>query len=202
MRKNARATLALVLERDVEPDAVARHFAFLDRDIEAPSSIVTSKRVASATRISRTVCATVSTALRAAASQESGLTPMTSVTRYTLSLILAPLSRIDPDVHDRPVLKDLGDGVQMPVLGLGVWQMDEGAETENAVEWALEAGYRHVDTAQLYRNERSVGAAIRASGIPREEIFVTTKWLPTVRSAGRALEQSLERLGMTTSTCT
>ncbi len=84
----------------------------------------------------------------------------------------------------------------MPVLGLGVWQMDEGAETENAVEWALEAGYRHVDTAQLYRNERSVGAAIRRSGIPREEIFVTTKWLPTVRSAGPALEQSLERLGM------
>jgi 2,5-diketo-D-gluconate reductase A len=84
----------------------------------------------------------------------------------------------------------------MPVLGLGVWQMDEGAETENAVEWALEAGYRHVDTAQLYRNERSVGAAIRRSGIPREQIFVTTKWLPTVRSAGPALEQSLERLGM------
>jgi 2,5-diketo-D-gluconate reductase A len=84
----------------------------------------------------------------------------------------------------------------MPVLGLGVWQMDEGAETENAVEWALEAGYRHVDTAQLYRNERSVGAAIRRSGIPREQSFVTTKWLPTVRSAGPALEQSLERLGM------
>ena len=100
-------------------------------------------------------------------------------------------------MHDRPVFKDLGVGVQMPVLGLGVWQMGEGAETENAVEWALEAGYRHVDTAQLYRNERSVGAAIRRSGIPREEIFVTTKWLPTVRSAGSALEQSLERLGMT-----
>ena len=99
-------------------------------------------------------------------------------------------------MHDRPVFKDLGDGVRMPVLGLGVWQMDAGAETENAVAWALEAGYRHVDTAQLYRNEQSVGAAIRRSGIPREEIFVTTKWLPTVRSAGSALEQSLERLGM------
>jgi diketogulonate reductase-like aldo/keto reductase len=99
-------------------------------------------------------------------------------------------------VHDNPVLKDLGNGVQMPVLGLGVWQMDEGAETENAVEWALEAGYRHIDTAQLYRNERSVGAAIRRSGIPRDEIFVTTKWLPTVRSPGRELERSLERLGM------
>jgi diketogulonate reductase-like aldo/keto reductase len=74
--------------------------------------------------------------------------------------------------------------------------MEEGAETESAVEWALEAGYRHVDTAQLYRNERSVGAAIRRSGIPREEIFVTTKWLPTLRSAGPGLERSLERLGM------
>jgi len=84
----------------------------------------------------------------------------------------------------------------MPVLGLGVWRMDEGAETENAVEWALEAGYRHIDTAQLYRNERSVGAAIARSGIAREEIFVTTKWLPTVRSAGPELERSLERLGM------
>jgi diketogulonate reductase-like aldo/keto reductase len=84
----------------------------------------------------------------------------------------------------------------MPVLGLGVWQMDEGAETENAVEWALEAGYRHVDTAQLYRNERSVGAAIRRSNIPRDEIFVTTKWLPTIRSAGPELERSLERLQM------
>ena len=86
--------------------------------------------------------------------------------------------------------------MQMPVLGLGVWQMDEGAETENAVEWALEAGYRHVDTAQLYRNERSVGAAIGRSRIPREEIFVTTKWLPTVRSPGHELERSLERLQM------
>jgi 2,5-diketo-D-gluconate reductase A len=99
-------------------------------------------------------------------------------------------------MHDSPVLREIAAGVQMPVLGLGVWQMDEGAETENAVEWALEAGYRHVDTAQLYRNERSVGAAIARSGIPREEIFVTTKWLPTVRSAGPALEASLERLGM------
>jgi 2,5-diketo-D-gluconate reductase A len=99
-------------------------------------------------------------------------------------------------MHDIAVLRDLGGGVQMPVLGLGVWQMDEGAETENAVAWALEAGYRLIDTAQLYRNERSVGAAIARSGIPREEIFLTTKWLPTVRSAGPALEQSLERLGM------
>ena len=116
-------------------------------------------------------------------------------------------------MHDGPVLKDLGDGVRMPVLGLGVWQMAEGAETENAVEWALEAGYRHVDTAQLYRNERSVGAAIggargsprgiRRSGISREEIFVTTKWLPTVRNAGPARSsRASSGSACPTSTCT
>ncbi len=102
----------------------------------------------------------------------------------------------DNSVPSEVTVREIADGVQMPVLGLGVWQVDEGAETENAVEWALEAGYRHVDTAQLYRNERSVGAAIRRSAIPREEIFVTTKWLPTVRGAVSALEGSLERLGM------
>src|SRR3954464_6643199 len=55
--------------------------------------------------------------------------------------------------------RDLGDGIPMPVLGLGVWQMAAGSETEQAVEWALEAGYRHIDTAQMYRNERSVRGA-------------------------------------------
>jgi diketogulonate reductase-like aldo/keto reductase len=82
----------------------------------------------------------------------------------------------------------------MPVLGLGVWQMAAGAETEQAVEWALEAGYRHIDTASLYRNEQSVGAALRRSGLPREQVFVTTKLMPTHASAARELEKSLERL--------
>jgi 2,5-diketo-D-gluconate reductase A len=91
--------------------------------------------------------------------------------------------------------RDLGDGVLMPVLGLGVWQMAEGRETEQAVEWALEAGYRHVDTASMYRNERSVGAAIARSGLPRDEVFVTTKWLPA-RGVRGELERSLERLGL------
>jgi diketogulonate reductase-like aldo/keto reductase len=84
----------------------------------------------------------------------------------------------------------------MPVLGLGVWQMAAGAETEQAVEWALEAGYRHIDTASLYRNEQSVGAALRRSGLPREQVFVTTKLLPTHMSAARELEKSLSRLGL------
>lgn len=82
----------------------------------------------------------------------------------------------------------------MPVLGLGVWQMKEGAETEQAVEWALEAGYRHVDTAAWYRNERSVGAAVRRSGLPREEVFITTKFLPMHPRTSRELAKSLDRL--------
>jgi len=90
--------------------------------------------------------------------------------------------------------RELASGAAMPVLGLGVWQMEEGSETEQAVEWALEAGYRHVDTAAMYRNERSVGNAIRRSGVPREDVFVTTKLMPTRLDVERALAQSLDRL--------
>ena len=82
----------------------------------------------------------------------------------------------------------------MPVLGLGVWQIPAGAETEQAVEWALEAGYRHIDTASFYRNEQSVGAALARSGVPREQVFVTTKFLPTHASVARELKKSLQRL--------
>ncbi len=82
----------------------------------------------------------------------------------------------------------------MPVLGLGVWQMAAGQETEQAVEWALEAGYRHIDTASMYRNEQSVGVALRRSGLPRDQVFVTTKLLPTYPSAARELTKSLRRL--------
>jgi len=84
----------------------------------------------------------------------------------------------------------------MPVLGLGVWQIPDGQATEQAVEWALEAGYRHVDTATLYGNERGVGTALRRSGIPRDELFVTTKLKPTKLDVTRELELSLERLGL------
>ena len=84
----------------------------------------------------------------------------------------------------------------MPVLGLGVWQMAAGRETEQAVEWALEAGYRHIDTASMYRNEQSVGAALSRSGLPREQLFITTKLMPTHPSAARELDKSLTRLGL------
>jgi diketogulonate reductase-like aldo/keto reductase len=91
---------------------------------------------------------------------------------------------------------ELDGGVLMPRLGLGVWQLKEGPETEQAVEWALEIGYRHVDTATFYRNERSVGVALRRSGVPREQVFVTTKWLPILRNPDVELARSLKRLGL------
>jgi diketogulonate reductase-like aldo/keto reductase len=90
----------------------------------------------------------------------------------------------------------LSNGVEMPLLGLGVWRIPDGDETENAVAAALETGYRHVDTAQLYRNERAVGRAIRASGLDRAEVFVTTKLHPGSNDPARALDESLGRLNM------
>jgi diketogulonate reductase-like aldo/keto reductase len=91
----------------------------------------------------------------------------------------------------------LDNGVAMPVLGLGVWQMREGAETENAIHQAFDAGYRLIDTAKLYRNERSIGRAVRSSGIPRNEIFVTTKLWPTdFLRVERAFGGSLKRLDL------
>src|SRR3954452_16464432 len=90
----------------------------------------------------------------------------------------------------------LADGNEIPLLGLGVWQVPDGPECENAVRWALELGYRHVDTAQAYRNEKSVGRAVRDSGVPRDEIFITTKFYPGRQDAEAEAHRSLERLGV------
>ncbi len=95
-----------------------------------------------------------------------------------------------------PPAVTLNTGQAMPLLGLGVWQLAEGPETEQAVGWALEAGYRHLDTAALYRNERSVGRALAESGVPRDEVFVTTKLLPQSSDPEAELHASLERLGL------
>jgi 2,5-diketo-D-gluconate reductase A len=84
----------------------------------------------------------------------------------------------------------------MPVLGLGVWQVPDGPECENAVRWALELGYRHIDTAQAYGNEESVGRALTDSGVPREDVFLTTKFYPGNEDPEREAEQSLRRLGV------
>ena len=92
---------------------------------------------------------------------------------------------------------ELNNGLKMPVLGLGVYK--SGEHTKEAVLAALEAGYRHIDAASVYGNEKEVGDAIRESGISREEIFVTTKlWNDDMRAGiqREALLRSLEKLQM------
>ena len=90
----------------------------------------------------------------------------------------------------------LSDGNQLPLLGLGVWQVPDGAACESAVRAALELGYRHIDTAQAYGNEASVGKALRDSGVPADEVFITTKFNPGRRDPVAEAEQSLRRLGV------
>ena len=93
----------------------------------------------------------------------------------------------------------LNNGVKMPILGFGVFQIDDMKECEEAVYNALKAGYRLIDTAAAYGNEEAVGRAIKRSGIPREEIFVTTKlWVSDVNyeKAKLAFETSLKKLNL------
>lgn len=102
------------------------------------------------------------------------------------------------DVSDAVTLHN---GVKMPWLGLGTWKSAEGAEVERAVRAALDLGYRHVDTAAVYGNERGVGRAVLESGVPREQVFVTTKVWNDAQRAGpatvkRAFDESLRRLDM------
>ncbi len=103
-------------------------------------------------------------------------------------------------MHSSPTVPalDMRDGLSIPQLGFGVFQVPP-AETQRAVSLALEAGYRHIDTAAAYRNEAGVGEAVRASGLPREEVFITTKCFNDDQGraeARRAFEASLESLGM------
>jgi 2,5-diketo-D-gluconate reductase A len=90
----------------------------------------------------------------------------------------------------------LADGAQLPLLGLGVWQVPNGRECVDTVRWALELGYRHIDTAQAYGNEESVGQGLRESGVPRDQVFITTKFHPARRDPVGELEGSLQRLGV------
>ncbi|CAG5439181.1 2,5-diketo-D-gluconic acid reductase A [Streptococcus pneumoniae] len=92
----------------------------------------------------------------------------------------------------------LNNGVEIPVLGFGTFKAKDGEEAYRAVLEALKAGYRHIDTAAIYQNEESVGQAIKDSGVPREEMFVTTKlWnsQQTYEQTRQALEKSIEKLG-------
>ncbi len=92
----------------------------------------------------------------------------------------------------------LQNGVQIPCIGFGTWQVADGEEARASVLSALEAGYRHIDTAQAYENEQSVGQGIRDSGVPREQIFLTSKLRNPVRGYEETLaaaEESLRLLG-------
>lgn len=93
----------------------------------------------------------------------------------------------------------LQSGATIPQVGLGVWQSPSGATTRNAVVAAIQLGYRHVDTARIYGNEGDVGAGVKSSGVPRDQIFVTTKlWNEDqgYDQALRAFDASLKRLGL------
>jgi diketogulonate reductase-like aldo/keto reductase len=103
---------------------------------------------------------------------------------------------VAPRSADGERTHELADGNVIPMLGLGVWQVENARECVDAVRWALEEGYRHIDTAQAYGNEESVGLGLRQSGVPREEIFVTTKFLPRSEDPVAALEASLRGLGL------
>jgi len=90
----------------------------------------------------------------------------------------------------------LADGNEIPLVGLGVWQVENDRECVDAVRWALELGYRHIDTAQAYGNEGSVGQGLRESGVPREEVFITTKFYPQRKDPAAEARRSLQRLGV------
>ena len=93
----------------------------------------------------------------------------------------------------------LNNGVEIPMLGLGVFRMEDKKEAYNSVRKAIDLGYRHIDTAKVYENEEPVGRAIRESGVSRDELFVTTKlWNADIASdnAQKAFEASLKKLGL------
>jgi methylglyoxal/glyoxal reductase len=94
----------------------------------------------------------------------------------------------------------LNNGINIPRFGLGVWQAKDGEEVKQAILWAIEAGYRLIDTAKVYGNENGVGEAIAGSPVPREQLFITTKLWNLDQgydTALNAIDASLERLGLT-----
>jgi diketogulonate reductase-like aldo/keto reductase len=92
----------------------------------------------------------------------------------------------------------LSNGLEIPKIGLGTWQVENGEEAYNSVLLALKNGYRHIDTAQGYQNEESVGRAVKDSKVKREDIFITTKLeshIKDEKGARKAIESSIEKLG-------
>jgi diketogulonate reductase-like aldo/keto reductase len=118
----------------------------------------------------------------------------------TMSSVIKPdTGSTMPTINNIRQAVTLNNGVAMPWVGLGTWQVDDGQQVERAVRGALDAGYRHIDTAAAYGNEKGVGKAVRDSGIEREQLFVTTKlWNGAQRDRRQreAFEESLDRLGM------
>jgi methylglyoxal/glyoxal reductase len=99
-------------------------------------------------------------------------------------------------LHDEAILHN---GVKMPWLGFGVWKVKDGEEVVQAVKTAIEVGYRHIDTAAVYKNEQGVGQAIKESGVPRQELFITTKVWNSDQGYDttlKAFEDSLQKLGL------
>ncbi len=95
--------------------------------------------------------------------------------------------------------KKLNNGISIPMLGLGVFRLQDQEEAYNTVRNALDVGYRHIDTAMIYENEEAVGKAIKDSGVAREDIFLTTKlWNEDIRrdNAQKAIDVSLKKLGV------
>lgn len=99
------------------------------------------------------------------------------------------------DIHSK---KKLSNGVEIPVTGLGVYLSPAGEVTADSVRWAVEAGYRHIDAAAVYGNEESVGEGIRTCGVPREQLFITSKlWNDDMRKGRQreAFQETLKKLG-------
>lgn len=95
--------------------------------------------------------------------------------------------------------QELNNGLKIPVLGLGVFRMDDKKEAYKSIRKAIDLGYRHIDTAMIYENEEPVGKAIRESGVDRADFFVTTKlWIDDIKNdnAQNALDSSLRKLGL------
>ncbi len=92
---------------------------------------------------------------------------------------------------------ELNNGYKMPYVGLGVWKAEDGDEVINAVKWAIDAGYRHIDTAKAYDNEEGVGKGIKTSGVARQDLFITSKLWNNDQgydSTLKAFEKTLQRL--------
>jgi diketogulonate reductase-like aldo/keto reductase len=119
--------------------------------------------------------------------------PVSNGLRLGPSRLVRVVDVATPAIPDQHV--SLAHGTTMPLLGFGTWQI-EGEQAVSAAAAALEAGYRHLDTALVYGNEGEVGRALAASGVPRDEVFVTTKCPPDRGGRGLAtLRESLDRLG-------